>query len=338
MALILKRMLAPYMAPAGDEGSDMGGTDTGVIDRGDDFTPTDDEKIDDDQDVDPENPDKGDEKGQKKDDEEEDEKEEKAEEKKSNKREPKIPVARHKELLERERQRNEALARELAQYKGGQQIAATNDRIAEAEKSMLDMEKAYNKALINGDTEEASKLMSQIRSTERAIIEAKAEFKTQAAEARAYERVRYDMTVERLEAAYPVLNPDHDDYDEEVAKEVVELQDAYRLKGLTPAAAAQKAVKVLLGAETTRQERAITQEARVKEEDVAKKVAAERKAAAVKKAVDTSGKTPPSTTKVGVDSDKMGGVLTAKDIMKMNQDQFAKLSEADLARLRGDDV
>ena len=62
---LLKKLLSRYMAPAGDDGSDTGGTD--VIDRGDSFTPTEDEPAakpapapkaaDPDDDIDPDDPD-----------------------------------------------------------------------------------------------------------------------------------------------------------------------------------------------------------------------------------------------------------------------------------------
>ncbi len=38
-----------------------------------------------------------------------------------------------------------------------------------------------------------------------------------------------------------------------------------------------------------------------------------------------------------MDSDKMG-TLTAKDIMKMSQDDFAKIPEDVLSRMRGDEL
>ena len=69
-----------------------------------------------------------------------------------------------------------------------------------------------------------------------------------------------------------------------------------------------------------------------------KDVAAERKKEAVKKTLDAVGKTPPSTTKVGMDSDKAGGALTAKDVMKLSQEDFSKLPDDVLARMRGDEV
>lgn len=65
---------------------------------------------------------------------------------------------------------------------------------------------------------------------------------------------------------------------------------------------------------------------------------AERKKDAVKKTLDAVGKTPPSMTKVGMDSDKAGGSLTAKDVMNLSQDDFRKLPDDVLARMRGDEL
>ena len=39
-----------------------------------------------------------------------------------------------------------------------------------------------------------------------------------------------------------------------------------------------------------------------------------------------------------MDSDKAGGGLSPKDVMSMSQEEFAKLTEDQLSRLRGDIV
>ena len=42
---------------------------------------------------------------------------------------------------------------------------------------------------------------------------------------------------------------------------------------------------------------------------------------------------------MGQDSDKLGGgAVTAKDAMKMSDEDFAKLDEKTLARMRGDEL
>lgn len=244
-----------------------------------------------------------------------------------------IPLSRHKEILEKEREQRATLEAQLAQYQKGQTIADVNKEITALETSVLKLEKEYAAAIVDGKTDEAAALMSQIRKAERDMAESKSDMKIQAAEIRATERARFNVTLERIESSFPVLNPDHDDYDQTVMDEVVELKDAYQLKGLTPTAALQKAVKLIVGAANTKQEVATTSQPRVNPEQVA----AERKAAAVKKTAGAMEKTPPAADKIGESSDKLGGgKVDALAVMKMSQKEFAALNDETLAQLRGD--
>ena len=325
---LLQKLLSRYMAPAGDDGPDTGGT--GVADRGDDFVSTDDDEpvakpapkaADSDDDLDPDDPDAD----------PKDPDETPAEKKQ---REQRIPLSRHKDLLEKERAKRADLERQLSQFQRGTEVASLNQDITQAEESILAMEKQYNALLGEGELDKAAALMSKIRQAERSIGDAKNDMKIAAAEARATERARYNVALERIEAAYPSLNEDHADYDEGLMEDVIDLKGAYERKGLTPTAAMQKAVDKLLGTSTKKQEAAIDTTPRVADKDVA----AERKKDAVKKTLDAVGKTPPSMTKVGMDSDKAGGSLTAKDVMKLSQDDFRKLPDDVLARMRGDEI
>lgn len=333
---LLRKLLSRYMGPAGDGGSDTGGT--GTVDRGDDFTPTDDDDAapakapaakpaatDADPEADPEaDPDADPEADPDAD----------AEQKAEKKREQRIPLSRHKDMLEKERAKRADLERQLAQYQRGSEVATLNQDITKAEEGVLAMEKEYNKLLGEGELDKAAELMAKIRKAERSIVEAQNDLKIAAAEARAVERTRFNVALERIEAAYPQLNEDHEDYDAELMEDVVDLKSAYERKGLTPTAAMQKAVEKLVGKSTRKQEAALDTTPRVNEKDVA----AERKKEAVKKTLDAVGKTPPSTTKVGMDSDKAGGALAAKDVMKLSQEDFSKLPDDVLARMRGDEV
>ena len=317
-----------------------------VLDRGDNHIPTEDDDVADpkkaavtDEDlkkvgVEDKSADKGDAEVE----DEDDDKAEK-EEKSDKKAPPRIPLARHKEILEKERAERAAIEKENADLKQGRQIAVTNEQITQAEDRLLTLEAEYTKLVTDGEPEKAAKVMTDIRRTERAINESKSAMLIQAAEARAYERVRYDTTVERLEAAYPALNPDHEDYDEAMTKEVVELRDGYVATGkYGRAEAIQKAAKTLMGAATTRQTTAVTADVKVDKADLAKATNEERAKAARNKAADAASRQPASLTKVGLDSDKLGGTLDAKTVIKMNQDEFAKLDEKTLARMRGDEI
>lgn len=251
------------------------------------------------------------------------------------KKDSRIPLSRHKEILEKEREQRASLERQLAQYQNGQQVANVNEEITALENSVLKLEKEYANLLTDGEIDKATAVMQQIRKAERDMAESKSDMKIHAAEIRATERARYSTALERVEAAFPTLNPDHDDYDEAAMAEVADLKSAYEMKGLTPTAALQKAVKMIVEPRTTRQEVATSSNPRVGEKDIA----AERKKDAVEKTVKAVAKTPPSLSRVGLDGDKLGGgANSAEAVMRMSQKEFAQLSEEALAKMRGDDL
>lgn len=257
--------------------------------------------------------------------------ESKDEKKKSDAR---IPLSRHKELLNKERDRREALERQLAQYQKGSEVQKLGADLTKLEDGVLDMEAKYNKLLADGETEKARELMTKIRQAEREIIETKSEARLQEATARAAESARYSIALERIEEAYPQLNEDSDEFDEEKMNDVADLKAVYQQRGMTPTQALQKAVKKLMGSpETKAQEAATTVAPRVSEKDIA----AERKKQAAAKTADAVKSQPPATTKSGEDNNRAVS-LTAGDVMKMSQAEFAKLDEAQLKKLRGDEA
>jgi hypothetical protein len=316
-----------YMAPAGEGGEGGGGTD-----RGDDFIPTDDDDVEDAKVVekdDPKDEVKDDPKDDDAEEEDKEEKDEKADKKKSPKR---IPLDRHEALLNKEREARKEVERQLAQYQNGKAVADINADLTALETKVLGMEKEYTKLLADGEVDKATDLMRDIRRAERQMNEQRSDIKIAEAESRATERARYNISLERVEQAYPVLNPDHEDFDGEMLTDVADLKSTYERKGMTPTDALQKAVKKMLGTETRKQEVATTVTPKVDPKDVA----AERKKGAVEKALDTAKKTPPNTARVGMDSDKDGGTISAKDVLKMNYKDFSALSDDQLARMRGD--
>ncbi|MBS0453970.1 MAG: hypothetical protein JSS14_21930 [Proteobacteria bacterium] len=357
MSLLLMKLMhrARLMAPA-DDGADLGG------DRGDDFTPTSDaedaakreeaaakeaadkaaeeakaeadakgkSKLADDEEEEEEGEEKKGEKTEKT------ESEEEKDDDKKPRKDSRIPLARHKEILEKERNARAELERQVEAFKKGQAVVATNEEISKIEDKITGLEKEYNKHLADGDLDKASATMAQIRKLSNDVADQKADMKAQAAEARAYERVRYDNIVDRLEEAYPVLVEGSDEYDATVVNKVLRMKKAYQSEGYAPADALQAAAKDILGAATKKQERAVDTDVKVDKADVAKAKEEERKKEAVKRNLEVQGKQPPDLSKTGMDSDKAGGSLTAKDAVKLNHEEFSKLDEKVLARMRGD--
>lgn len=323
----LRALLAPFFMFVGEENG--GG---GAVDRGDTLSAGAPEVID------PatiKNPMKDEEDDSKTDeDEEEDEEEEdKKEDEKKAKKDSRIPVARHKEILQKEREKREALEVQLAKMQEGKAAIQTSEEIAATEDKLVSMEKEYNKLLAEGEVEKAASKMTEIRRLERSVGEKRTEMATQVAYAQAVERARYDIVVERIEEAYPQMNADHDDYDKDLVQDVLDLKEVYQRRGQSPAKALQEAVKKLLGQETKKQEISTEVAPKVDKSEIEKT----RKTEAVKRNIDAAKKTPPSMNKTGLNNDD-GGVLTAEKVMKMSQDDFAKLDPKELARLRGDDV
>lgn len=299
------------------------------------------ETIPEDKDLDPDNPD-----AELTDEEKELKAEAEAAKGKGEKKDTRIPLGRHKELLNKEREKREALERELQATRQGKAIAQTNAEITAKEEKILELEASYNKLLADGDVDKATAAMRQLRQLDREVADARSDLKIAAAETRAVENTRYSITLERIEAAYPELNEDHEDYDADKVADVLDLQAAYvNRRRMTASAALQAAVEKLMGKSTAKQKEAIEVTARVPkaeekdEKDLAKETADRRKAEAVKKTVAALGKTPPDASKQGADSDKHGGgAVTAADIMKMSDEELSKLDPKVLARARGDEL
>ena len=329
---LLQKILNRYQKQADDDGSDLPGGDA---DYGDDFTPTDDGA----EDVPAAKDDAGDEPAAADEDlraaaeelEEGTEEAKKTGTPKSGKGKF-IPLDRHEKLLKKERARREELEAHLSQSRAGQQMAQANEDLSRVEDELVAMEAKYNDLLAEGDTQAAAQLMTQIRRKNAELNSITAAQRDAEVMARAVEKVRFDEALDRIEEAYPELDPDSDEYDEDTYQDVYDLMMAGRQRGLSATKALQRAVARVKGAETTAQKRATTATPRVDENDVASR----RRGEAVRRNLDAARRTPPATHRISANNDAAGGALTAKAVMNMSEDDFEKLSDKDLARLRGD--
>lgn len=246
-----------------------------------------------------------------------------------------IPLARHEATLAKVREERDALAARLAATEQGKAVTVINDEIKKGEEKLGVLEGEYNELIANGDAAKATAKMKEIRELDRQINTQRTDLATSAAESRAVERVRFDSTVTAMEAAYPVVQPDHPDYDQAKVDEVLNLMNRF-IKAdptLTQSAALRDAVKYALG-EPTKAAKADETPA----DDKAAKAAAveaQRKAEAIKRGLDAAKAQPASTVGVGTNSDD-AGKLTPERVTGMSQKEFNKLDEKDLAVLRGD--
>lgn len=326
---LMNKLFAQYMAPF-DEGADLSGADRG--DNLDPPTPAADTNAEHDKAAaeiglkagDEPNPDDGD----NTDADGEDEEDKKKAKKKD---EPRIPKSRLDKVLNELKEAREQLAK---QQETKQQETQDADLKA-AQGRLTELEKQLTKQITDGDTEKASQTMAAIRELSEAISDYKADMKAQQATALAVEQVRESMVIDRIEEAYPELNPRHEEYDEAKVTKVLKIRKGLMATGDSASAAMQEAVKLVMGDPRTSKERLATEVTPRVDKD---KIATDRTAEAKKRNAEAAGKQPPSTARVGMDSDKLGGgALSAADVMKMSQDEFAKLDEKTLAKLRGDE-
>lgn len=241
-----------------------------------------------------------------------------------------IPKDRFDEAVRKERSEKEQLQAKLKELEDKEAQRAVAANFEEANKQIKEMIKKHTSLLADGELDKASDLMEKILEMKEEIAERKAEAKAMTAKDQAKEEVRYDALVAKLEADYPQINPDAEEFDKSTVRKVQALMTGLmQTDRLSPSKALQEAVETILGAakkvDTTTQQKA---------EDLGMR----RKEDAVKKALDAQKKQPASTKDVGIDHDKTGGALDASAVMKMSWDEFVKLPESKLAEMRGDFV
>jgi hypothetical protein len=241
---------------------------------------------------------------------------------------------RIQELIKRGKEREADLQRQIAELQKATSDQKTAENLDQAEAQLLELEEKYAQHLLDGQAKEATAVRKQMRELERAISVAEARQEAAQAKESVKAEIAYDAAVAALEDKYPALNPEAEEFDADLVQDVLDLHTALVGKGAAPATAIQKAVRYVMA-----ERAAIMAEA---EDD---EPAPDSKAAGLKRTLDTKArnadaakKQPPSAAKVGADSDALGGGVNSASVLKMSQDDFAKLSEEALAKMRGDFV
>jgi hypothetical protein len=353
MSILLKHLLTPYMAPAGDDGSDNGGGG-GSVDRGDDFTPTDEgegdagsadkgeasdegEGGDADEGDDPPRDKKGRfTKGDAADEDEGDEGDEGKDADKGGAKGKKaimIPKGRFDEARSKHREREQALQARIEALEKQSQREAQTDDVKKLNDEIETLESDYSKALTDGKADKAQELMKAIRLKERRVVEIETSYKSAQAKELAVEEFKLDSLVSKLEADFPQLNPDSDEYSQEVVDEIGILRKGFENGGLASSQALAKAAKYVLGAA---QKKTDDEPERRGLGADGKDKGADRRQKQLKKNLDAAGKQPPRMDDAGVDSSKKGGGVDAKSVNRMTEEEFAALPESTKSRLRGD--
>ncbi|HEX3070779.1 MAG TPA: hypothetical protein VHX14_19575, partial [Thermoanaerobaculia bacterium] len=109
-------------------------------------------------------------------------KDEDEEEDDDKRKDTRIPLKRHKEILEEERLKTAQALAKLAQFQGAEDIGKTNEELNKASQRLIGMEAEHAKLINDGNVAEAAKKMSEIRLLERDINDIRTDLKAAAAE------------------------------------------------------------------------------------------------------------------------------------------------------------
>lgn len=233
--------------------------------------------------------------------------------------EPSVPHARFEEL-------NQRLKLEQASRLDAEARLHALLRQEEAKKpppfDVAAAEKEYLKAVLDGDVDKASTLMSTIRRHERQQIEDEVAARAQREIAQATARTALETIAEAATQQYPFLDPQHASANPTAIAEVVEWRDYYLVaKGLTPAKALKAAV------DRVAPTYAAAPDAKTAPGEPSARTQAQRQANA-----KASAQQPPALAGIGERATRQ----TPSDIAKMTDTEFAALSAAEKAKLRGD--
>jgi len=236
---------------------------------------------------------------------------------------PMVPKARLDEVLAKQK----ALQKKL-----DEQMTKEAEVIAEAPQYDFEAkETAYQEAILDGDTDKANSIRNEIRSAEREQTMFEVQQKMGQTVQQSQELINLQAAAKELEVAYPILDENSQEFNEDIQKEVIELRDAFVVQGYEAADALRKAANYTLAAQAP--ETLSPSEPEVKTEN--KKVTAiteKKKRATVKKKLDAAEAQPPELQGEG---NAERGEATI-DVNNLSEDEFNALPEETLRRLRGD--
>ena len=235
---------------------------------------------------------------------------------------PMVPKSRLDEVLAKQK----ALQKQLDDLKASQ----VQQEEAPDTYDFSSKEIEYQNLLLDGESDKAAALRAEIRRAERAQIEYELSQKMQQTVSQNQQATALQQAAAELEANFPVFDQSSDQYNAEFTQEVIDLRDAFIVKGDNAVAALSKAAKFVvreygldaempsLASDNAPKQRQVDEVAKKRAEVTRKLKAAESQ--------------PPELP--GESSANRGERMI--DVNSMSEDEFNALPEATLKRLRGD--
>jgi len=252
-----------------------------------------------------------------------------AEAKKAPEPEPKqkmVPKSRLDEVLAKQK----ALQKQLDDLMAAKTAAET----APESYDFAVKEVEYQNMVLDGQHEKAAALRAEIRKAERAQLEFELTQKVEQKVTQSQQISALQQAAADLEANFPVFDRASPDYNEKYTQEVIDLRDAFIVKGENPVAALSKAAKFVLreydlidmSGDTTPSLAVAPTPKAPSVDEVAKK------RAEVARKLKVAESQPPEMP--GESSAARGE--KAIDLSTLTEDEFNALPAATLKRLRGD--
>lgn len=248
-------------------------------------------------------------------------------------KEPRIPKSRFDQAVQRERERAAQAEAALKQYREREKQQQDAHDFEASRAKIKEMLKEHSSLLADGDLEKASDVMENVLQLRDDMQNARMTMQANNARDSAKIEVKYDATVSRLEAEYPEINPDADEFDESTVRRVrMMVTGLMQNEGKNPADALQEATDILL--KPAKEAKGATLRDKPSEEAVESGL--RRTQQQISKNLKAAEQQPPVTAAVGQDHDKTGGALDAEMVSKMSWDEFVKVPDEELAKMRGD--
>jgi hypothetical protein len=231
---------------------------------------------------------------------------------------PMVPKARLDEVL----QKQKALQKQLDDMKAAQVPA--EDAPEEYDFSAKEVE--YQNHLLDGNADKAAAVRAEIRKAERTQIEYEMTQKMSDTVSSNHQASALQQAADTLEAEFPIFDSKSSEYDEALTQEVIDLRDAFIIKGDNAVAALSRAAKFVISENGLVDDSPSLGSTKSATDEVAKK------RAEVTRKLKAADAQPPAMAGEGA------SVRGEKelDVANLSEDEFAALPEATLKRLRGD--
>lgn len=239
-----------------------------------------------------------------------------------------IPKTRFDELRRKKDTRIAALEAREKELLDRVNFLAGPTNIQEAEKSLEAKTEEYQNLLADGKLEEAARVFKDISKLNRDIAKLELQPAIRELSSAPVRAQSIADVIDFYTAEFPEFRAGAQEYSQDLVNEVAELQAGFEAQNYSPATALSKAADLVVRANQLMP--ATERSAPPAKADKA----GERKAGAVKAAVDASARQPPNLKAVGTDSDKMGAANV--DVNALSFEEFSKLPESTIRRLRGD--